>query len=412
MGFKKGIFIIVLMFLVSAFGFSQVVGFGLLGTYNPYNPSFWDVGYMMNATGDYAGRSAHFFRIGMTFGQATLSYEKKNPFALREMKEYWQRSFSYDFIIGYAWQINLIDSLALRLGADNYMAMSNAYVYTDSDAFFNVGLTGIAGLTLFPKGKFFVNLDACPGFTLNPAKTGIEVFAFILPIRLTAGINIGGDVKKSTPRLTTNEEGFQYRNTRTNNKPSIEIQGYKGTGKHLVIPETINGRPVTEIGNLAFSKMGLESVSIPASVRIIGRGAFSGNKLTGVTIPSSVLYISKGAFEGNNISFPNVEIPERLEPFMDEIFDPFPQLIVMNQLAVPVVHLYLSPAGENTWEDILSEPIRSGNGHGTDWIYRISYDIRAEDINGNTYTILNQDFSVTDGSVGKMFPITPSRKDN
>jgi hypothetical protein len=232
----------------------------------------------------------------------------------------------------------------------------------------------------------------------------------------------------------TNDEGFQYWNTNTNDKPSISIQGYKGTDKHLVIPETINGKPVTEIGSFAFENMGLESVTIPSSVREIGYGAFRGNnltsvvipsgvrkisyrafennKLTSVTIPSSVLSISEGAFKGNNLSLPNVTIPEHLEPLMGEIFDPFPRLIVMNQLAVPIAHLYLSPAGENKWEDRLKEPIAPGNGYGTDWIYRIKYDIRAEDSNGSTYTIVNQDFSVNDGSVGKMIPITAARKDS
>jgi len=196
MGFKKGFFIIALMFLVSTFGFSQAASMGVIGTYNPLNPSFWSVGFMLNATTDYAGRSAHFVRIGMTAGQATLTYEIENRFTLKEddTLEYWQKSAYIDFIFGYAWQINLIEILALRLGVDAYTGISYAYVYTDSNIPFNVGLTGIGGLTLFPKGKYFVNVDACPGFTFNPAKSGIEVFAFILPIRLTAGINIGRDI--------------------------------------------------------------------------------------------------------------------------------------------------------------------------------------------------------------------------
>ena len=169
----------------------------------------------------------------------------------------------------------------------------------------------------------------------------------------------------------TNDEGFKYINTYTDNKPSIMVVGYKGTSKHLIIPETINGKPVTEIGSdfnsssslHAFENMGLESVTIPASVRVIGYGVFRGNnltsvvipsgvrsisyrafennKLTSVTIPSSVLSISEGAFKGNNLSLPNVNIPEHLKPLMENIFDPFPQLIVMNQLTVPIVHLYL-----------------------------------------------------------------------
>jgi len=198
MSFKKTVIVLVLLLFVCVFGFSQMAGFGLMGTYNPNNPSFWSAGIMLNATTDYSGNSAHFARIGMTFGQATITYAKANPFtSTHEMTEYWQRSSYIDWIFGYAFQINLVSILALRLGADFYTAFSSVYTHSDfnKDMPFNVGLTGIAGLTLFPKGKYFVNVDACPGFTLNPLKEGADVFAFILPIRLTAGINFGKDIK-------------------------------------------------------------------------------------------------------------------------------------------------------------------------------------------------------------------------
>jgi len=190
MSFKKCFFALALLFVVSVFSFSQAIGYGVIGTYNPLNPSFWSAGYMFSATANYSGDSAHFIRMGMTAGQLTLTYEKRNPFtSTHEMTEYWQRSFYMDWIVGYAYQFNLIDILALRLGTDFYWTFSYAYIHSDfnKDMAFNVGLTGIAGLTLFPKGKFLLNLDACPGFTLNPAKQGADVFAFILPIRLTVG---------------------------------------------------------------------------------------------------------------------------------------------------------------------------------------------------------------------------------
>jgi len=198
MSFKKGFFTIALLFVVCVFGFSQVISNGVIGTYNPLNPSFWSVGYMLNATMDYSGDSAHFFRVGMTFGQTTITYENENPFSSKhEMIEYWQKSLYIDWIFGYAWQINLVNILALRLGADFYTSFSYAYIHPDHDGNIplNVGLTGIAGLILFPKGKYSVNVDVCPGFTLNPLNKGANVFAFILPVRLTVGINFGDDIE-------------------------------------------------------------------------------------------------------------------------------------------------------------------------------------------------------------------------
>ena len=190
MSFKKGFFTVALLFVVCVFGFSQIISNGVIGTYNPYNPSFWSVGYMMNASSDYSGRSAHFARVGMTFGKTTVTYEIENPFSSKhEMVEYWQKGSYIDWIFGYAWQVNLVRILALRLGADFYFSYSGAYLHSDfnKDVAFNLGLTGLVGLTLFPKERFFLNVDACPGFTLNPLREGLDVFAFILPIRLTVG---------------------------------------------------------------------------------------------------------------------------------------------------------------------------------------------------------------------------------
>jgi hypothetical protein len=186
MSYKKTVILLVLLLFVSSFGFSQIASvgmdIGIVASYNPFDPSFWSVGIMSSF-----GSGNHWARVGMTVGQITLTYEKENPFTSRhEMTEYWQRGLYMDFIFGYAYQIDLIDILALRIGADYFTAFSYAYIHSDfnKDMPFNLGLTGIGGLVLFPKGKISVSLDVCPGFTLNPFKAGNETFAFIMPIRL------------------------------------------------------------------------------------------------------------------------------------------------------------------------------------------------------------------------------------
>ena len=74
----------------------------------------------------------------------------------------------------------------------------------------------------------------------------------------------------------------------------------------LVIPATINGYSVTEIGYRAFSDSQLTSVTIPDSVTYIGGYAFDNNKIAQVEIPNGVTQIIS-AFNNNQLS--NVTIP-------------------------------------------------------------------------------------------------------
>ncbi len=67
----------------------------------------------------------------------------------------------------------------------------------------------------------------------------------------------------------------------------------------VTIPETIDGYPVTSIGEKAFSGCtGLTSITIPDGVTSIGSSAFSGcTGLTSITLPDSVTRIGMSAFK-------------------------------------------------------------------------------------------------------------------
>jgi len=70
----------------------------------------------------------------------------------------------------------------------------------------------------------------------------------------------------------------------------------------IIIPPTIQGKSVVEIGERAFTSRKITDVIIPDSVTSIGDGAFGGNQLTSVTIPDSVISIGSHAFSNNQLT--------------------------------------------------------------------------------------------------------------
>ncbi len=78
----------------------------------------------------------------------------------------------------------------------------------------------------------------------------------------------------------------------------VRIDGYRHDAKHISIPSTIEGYPVTSIGREAFAyREDLISVSIPNTVETIGYRAFREcTSLTSITLPESVKTIDDNAF--------------------------------------------------------------------------------------------------------------------
>lgn len=119
----------------------------------------------------------------------------------------------------------------------------------------------------------------------------------ILSLLLTAVILIS--TVFSVTAFATADDGtyknFKYTVTDEN---SAVISKYTGNESSVEIPESINGYPVTEIGDSAFKgNFSLKNAEIPDSVKIIGDYAF--NDCTGlesITIPESVEKIGRSAF--------------------------------------------------------------------------------------------------------------------
>ncbi|WP_241694019.1 leucine-rich repeat domain-containing protein [Enterococcus faecalis] len=89
------------------------------------------------------------------------------------------------------------------------------------------------------------------------------------------------------------------------------ITGYDATlgGTDVVIPDSINGAPITTIADSAFSNKGITSVTFPNTVTKINRLAFDNNPaLSNVQLPSNLTTIGMGAFRECGLT--NVVIPD------------------------------------------------------------------------------------------------------
>ena len=92
----------------------------------------------------------------------------------------------------------------------------------------------------------------------------------------------------------TTTSGLTYED----NGDSVTITGYTGNEASVVIPNEIEGKPVTAIGERAFyQNKTLTSVAIPDSVTGIGDYAFYESGLENINIPAGVTTIGMGAFE-------------------------------------------------------------------------------------------------------------------
>ena len=94
---------------------------------------------------------------------------------------------------------------------------------------------------------------------------------------------------------TTSDGNFQYE---VNDDGGVTVTKYQGNDYEVIIPDTIDGKKVTCIGNRAFfNNYDIYSVIIPNSVKSIEEYAFHGCvKLASVNIPDSAEMIGDSAF--------------------------------------------------------------------------------------------------------------------
>ena len=99
---------------------------------------------------------------------------------------------------------------------------------------------------------------------------------------------------------------------------TVEITGYKGSEQKVDVPEKINKKSVTRIGNLAFKDCTkITSIAMPDSVAYIGRSAFYNcTSLKSITIPDGVKEIGYAAFS-ECAGLVSVKIPDNVTKIGD-----------------------------------------------------------------------------------------------
>lgn len=128
-----------------------------------------------------------------------------------------------------------------------------------------------------------------------------------LPLTASAAES-GASVGVSDHYITVNNQSYGY--TVLYNG-TVEITEYLGGELSVIIPDTIDGKPVTSIGDYAFTYFPkLSGVYIPDTVTNIGRVAFSGcNDLIGLRLSNNLNTIGEGAFSDcsglTELTFPN-----------------------------------------------------------------------------------------------------------
>ena len=140
----------------------------------------------------------------------------------------------------------------------------------------------------------------------------------------------------------------------------ITITGSNPKAASAEIPATINGKPVTAIGDYAFNGSSISSVTIPDSVRTIGNYTFTMcSNLKSVTLPESIEYIGIRAFELCS-SLSEVNFPDHMIDFSSKVFDSTPWMTAQRQKSdLVVVNGVLIDAENATGDIVLSSDIKA-----------------------------------------------------
>ncbi len=130
---------------------------------------------------------------------------------------------------------------------------------------------------------------------------------------------------------TSSSPGGDFMYDLTEDGSGIIIKSYTGTASTLIIPDSIEGYPVVEIGKSAAEESNIQVLIIPSTVRIIHSFAFSKSEVISVAIlpdesgAGGLKKIGFGAFSRCK-QLKTVSLPDSIEKIEDSAFSYCEQL--------------------------------------------------------------------------------------
>ncbi len=131
---------------------------------------------------------------------------------------------------------------------------------------------------------------------------------------------LAGTILFSAWTLAAHAEDYSFA-FEVNSQGNATITQLYGSGQRVVVPQTIQGYPVTAIGYQAFLGRGVTQVVLPETITVIDRGAFSAcTNLESINLPAGLTHIGEFAFDGCYSLTGHLVIPPKIQEISDGAF--------------------------------------------------------------------------------------------
>ncbi len=157
-----------------------------------------------------------------------------------------------------------------------------------------------------------------PRYPLDPLAPG-EYNIVVKAVGISEETN-DSELSKPYTYVRPTESGLSY--ALINNKTEYEIRGLGSAAGNIVIEDTYRGKPITQIGDMAFANKSKDviSVTLGKNIKSIGDRAFYNcSLLESIVIPDSVTEIGAYAFQGCR-TLKTVDLPDDLTEISNYAF--------------------------------------------------------------------------------------------